>query len=81
MRSEVVTEDMSRVGTIADIFGPHLMPFISVRPESKEALESIKAKPRGTALFILKTPPPSSKPRKNERSVPKNKFKKNLKNK
>lgn len=79
LRSEVVTEDMSRVGTIADIFGPHLMPFISVRPESKETLESIKTKPRGTTLYILKSPPPSSKPRRNERNAPNtrsNKFKK-----
>ncbi len=76
LRSEVVMEDMSHVGTISDIFGPHLNPFISIRPESNASLEMIKTKPRGTALFILKTPPPSSRPRRNERNVPKTKSKK-----
>ncbi len=78
LRSDVVTEDMARVGTIADVFGPHLMPFISIRPDSSESLEMIKAKPRGTVLYTLKTLPPSSKPRKNVKNVPKFKSKKQI---
>lgn len=77
LRSEVVTEDMTRIGCISDIFGPAHMPFISVRPDSIDILETIKTKPRGTLFFALKKLAPSRHPRKYGTNVPKTKLKKN----
>ncbi|OLS13064.1 MAG: hypothetical protein RBG13Loki_3326 [Promethearchaeota archaeon CR_4] len=71
-------EDMSRVGTISDIFGPILSPFISVRPVSNEIIETIQKIPRGTAFFTLKTAPPFRKSHNADKNISPRKPKKQL---
>jgi rRNA processing protein Gar1 len=73
LRSEVVTEDLSRVGTINDIFGPASAPFISIRPDSKESLENLSQIPRGTTFYV-KPFPPRKKSRSGKRNAQPNHF-------